>query len=728
MRGKNTQVSIIIVNYRVEKELIACICSIVNSKLRVSYEIIIVDNDGESGLKKIIRETFPKVKYIKSPGNIGYGAGNNLGARYAKGDFLFFLNPDTEIFKGTIDLLVNFLEKNINTAIVAPLFLDENNSPYPLQGSKRLTPLRGIFTLSFLYKLLPNNIIAREYLLSDWNKKDIKEVDVVPGTAFMIRKNIFAAVEGFDEKFFLYFEEFDICNRVKKLGYKVYILPDAKVKHLWEVSTKKAKFDIKKVFQKSRFYYFKKYYGLFPAFMVEVFTRLNKIHLLLGFILAFGAFLRLYRLQELMPFIGDQGWFYLSSRDMLLTGEVPLVGITSSHTWLHQGALWTYILGIVLWLFKFNPLSGAYLSIFIDLLAIFILYKATSEMFSKQFGVIASGLYATSPLIIFSSRFAYHTSPIPLFTILFIYFVYKWIKGRDIYFPLIIFIIFVLYNLELATFSIAIAFFGIIVYGFWKKKIWVKNIFQRKIILLSIVAFLVPMTPMLIYDFGHGFVQTVVFVGWIIYQIAMFLADIATLSFVNHGINLMIPFIYKNIQELIFLPDGKISLILFLSSLLYFLWELRNNAIGFIFLVISVGLMFNKTPSSAYVPIFFPFVIIIQSLLILRIINKSKLFYLGLFLFIVIIFFNAYSTINFFNQNFRNKVTFSDRVSAAKEIVSLSDARKYNLIGRGWLNDYKNYIMNYEYLTWWLGNAPSKNKKNVKIYITEKADRIIISR
>ena len=106
-------ISIIIVNYKVEKEIIESIDSIVESKPKVSYEIIVVDNDQNGKIEKNLKKSFfSDVKYIKSPSNIGYGGGNNLGAKFAKGDFLFFLNPDTIVEKGSIDTLCNFIKNN----------------------------------------------------------------------------------------------------------------------------------------------------------------------------------------------------------------------------------------------------------------------------------------------------------------------------------------------------------------------------------------------------------------------------------------------------------------------------------------------------------------------------------------------------------------------------------------------------------------------------------------
>jgi 4-amino-4-deoxy-L-arabinose transferase-like glycosyltransferase len=135
-----------------------------------------------------------------------------------------------------------------------------------------------------------------------------------------------------------------------------------------------------------------------------------------------------------MAFIGDQGWFYLSARDMLLTGQIPLVGIASGHVWLHQGPLWTYLLSIALSTSDFNPVSGAYLTALVDMTALLVLYKFSSDFFSKKIGFITALLYATSPLIVLNARFAYHTSPIPLFVILFLYSCVKWVKEAKLFY------------------------------------------------------------------------------------------------------------------------------------------------------------------------------------------------------------------------------------------------------------------------------------------------------
>ena len=128
-------VSLIIVNYNVKEELFGCIDSIVNSKPKVKYEIIVVDNSEKKNIQRELLKKFPFVKYVPNK-NRGFGEGNNTGANISKGDYLFFLNPDTEMIKGSIGDMVAFLEKDRKNAVVAPLLLDSVGRPYPLQGTK----------------------------------------------------------------------------------------------------------------------------------------------------------------------------------------------------------------------------------------------------------------------------------------------------------------------------------------------------------------------------------------------------------------------------------------------------------------------------------------------------------------------------------------------------------------------------------------------------------------
>ncbi len=564
---KKIIVSIIIVHYKASDILLSCLNSLYLIKNRTPYEVIVVDNDIENPIEDILHKKYPSVRYIKAPWNVGFGRGNNIGAKVAKGKYLFFLNSDTIINDSIVDNLCSFLDVHQNTAVVAPLLLDRNEKIFPLQGTMKLTPFVALFSLSIVNKIFPKNPVTKKYWLSKWDKSKDKEVDVVPGTAIMIRKNIFEKLNGFDEHIFLYFEEFDLCLRSKELGYSIFITPKSKLIHLWGESTKHRN-DLQKIFNHSRFYYFRKHFGIIQALIIEMFLRFDKNIMLLFIILLTATFLRFYDIQTLIPFISDQGWFYLSAKDMLQNGQIPLVGITASHVWLHQGAYWTYLLAICLFFFHFNPISGAYLTASIDVLTVYFVYLTGKMLFSKLVGFISACLYATSPLIIVYSRTAYHTSLIPFFTILFILAMTYWIRGNTRIIPFIISLLCILYNFEIATISLSFVFGAVLIYGFWQKRSWV-HIFTKRNIIFSIVAYFVTMFPMILYDTSHQFPQTIKILFWIPYKLlsSSGIYRIHAQSYVD-WIGLF-NFLSLENQRLIFMQNSLLAVMIFLCSFIF---------------------------------------------------------------------------------------------------------------------------------------------------------------
>ena len=249
-------VSIIIVFFSGKEKLLECLGSIKNHKSNYSLEVIVVNN-GVEKIESDIKHTIPNIHYIKSPKNGGYGYGNNLGAEKAKGKYLFILNPDTKLISHAIDILGVYLDKHPSTAIVSPILVDWKQFPYELQGTETLTPPRGAVAHSFLNKLFPNNFISRKFYLKN------------------ISRNVVHEVGRFDENIFMFYEEADLGKRVQNAGYTVAMHPKAHVIHFW---TNKEKGDAKMaaIAAKSRFYYFKKHYGLPSALFVEFFCRFSK--------------------------------------------------------------------------------------------------------------------------------------------------------------------------------------------------------------------------------------------------------------------------------------------------------------------------------------------------------------------------------------------------------------------------------------------------------------------
>jgi len=726
--------SIVYVYFNTPNELKNSIISLNRALDNIPSEVIVVDNGSYKNFQNDL-DKLSNVTVIKNNKNYGYGKGLNQGVMAANGKYLLLANPDIEFEPNSIKYLLNKIEKKSEIGVIGPQMIDKKGKILQSISGMPYLP-KALIIFSFIGKIWRHNPILKEYHNLNLDRNNEQYVDVIGGACMMMRKSLFNDIGGFDERFFMYFEEADFCLRIKKKGYRILYYPKAKVTHLVGRSSQDKEW-IERTFEQSRFKFFKKYHGLIPGILAELMLRFFKLNnILLLIIIILSAFLNFYKINELMIFIGDQGWFYLSARDMVLNGQIPLVGIPSSHPWLHQGPLWTYMLAGVFWLFGFNPLNGAYLTITLGIISIILIYIVGTKLFSKRVGLISAILYATSPLVIIHSRTPYHTSPIPLFTLLFIFSVYRWIKGNVIFFPLSIFFLAILYNLELATAILWFILFIVLAYGVWKKTEWVKKIFSIKNLIYLLLAFIIPMIPILIYDFRNDFPQTLKFVAWISYRILKFFGfpsihgEIESVNFDS-----MIAFSFQFYQNLIFAGNNVIALIILLLSFgmlifsTYNLLRKKEYNVGFIILILwilisLIGYFANKTSSEAYLPILFPALIYLVAFSFDKIMKKKIFFIPAVLLVVFLSFMNSYFVI--LSEYSAKGLNFSKRLSIAKEIVKRADGRDYNLVGVGGGSQFESFTMNYEYLTWWFGHSSSKSPQKLKFIIRENKNGVFL--
>ncbi len=218
---KKKKISIIIVSYNSKKKLEKCIESIYKRMGSLCiWEIIIVNNDKNENLFKM-KIDFSKVKIINHKKNIGFGAGINLGFKNTKGDFLFILNPDTEIISDNVKDVIREFESNNEIGAIGAGILNSSGEKQEWVAGKEIS----------IYDLLRNNLgISRSKKI--WNSFERIECDWVSGTALLVRKEIFEELKGFDEdNFFMYFEDMDLCRRIRALNKKVFLYPQFKVRH-----------------------------------------------------------------------------------------------------------------------------------------------------------------------------------------------------------------------------------------------------------------------------------------------------------------------------------------------------------------------------------------------------------------------------------------------------------------------------------------------------------------
>jgi len=254
------KLSIIIVNYQSEAYLPKCLAALFLFQPKIDTEVIIVNNDSRERLDRI-RAKFPSVIVADSPQNKGFGAACNLGAKNSHGDLLFFLNPDTEVLSD-LDPVVDKFNREAGIGALGPRLLGKEGKTQEWSTGAEIS----------LGDLIRNNL---GWLRSRkiWESPVARETFWISGAAIFIPRRIFMEVGGFDEKFFMYFEDNDLCRRIKRKGKKILYFPEVAIKHLGGGSFKDGK-NKKDYYYEAQNYYFQKHCGSFSVFWLKILRKI----------------------------------------------------------------------------------------------------------------------------------------------------------------------------------------------------------------------------------------------------------------------------------------------------------------------------------------------------------------------------------------------------------------------------------------------------------------------
>jgi GT2 family glycosyltransferase len=222
-------VSVIIVNYRSAAFTEACLGSIYHSSA-AGCEVIVVDNASYDGCGEMMRAQFPQATFLQSARNLGFAGANNLGASVARGDYLLYLNPDTEVAPEAIERLRDCLKSTPDAGLAGARLLNSD-------GSLQTTSVTAFPTIS-------NQVLGAEYLqrrfpaAKIWGMQALYSgrrtpsvVDAVSGACVMAKRTVMERVHGFTTDYFMYGEDLDLCLKVRQMGRKVYHVPEAVVVH-----------------------------------------------------------------------------------------------------------------------------------------------------------------------------------------------------------------------------------------------------------------------------------------------------------------------------------------------------------------------------------------------------------------------------------------------------------------------------------------------------------------
>lgn len=224
-------VSVIIVNYNTRELLCDCISSIYTYTKNISFEIIVVDNNSGDGSVNVIAHSYPQVQIIPLKENIGFGRANNIGVQRACGKYLFFLNSDTVLLNDALSICYDYMEKNPQVGICGGNLYTEDLSPNMSYSAFPSLLTEILLMIGIKYSCEIDNLFNMT-----GNNKAI--AGYVSGADMFVRRCLF---EGnvFDPDFFMYYEDVELSYRIKKRGYEIHSVPEAKIIHLQGMSTKR---------------------------------------------------------------------------------------------------------------------------------------------------------------------------------------------------------------------------------------------------------------------------------------------------------------------------------------------------------------------------------------------------------------------------------------------------------------------------------------------------------
>ena len=229
---KTNDVTIIIVSYNTRSLTLECLRSVESTTDLRRAAIVVVDNASSDGSADAIESEFgDRLRLIRSDENLGFARANNLAARHADSKYLLLLNPDTVVLPGAIETLLAFAHERPENRIYGGRTLFADRSLNPTSCWRRMT-VHGLTCQALgLSSAFRRSALFNPEAYAGWARDTIREVDIVTGCFMLITRALWDELDGFDESFFMYGEEADLCLRARRLGARPIITPEAEIVH-----------------------------------------------------------------------------------------------------------------------------------------------------------------------------------------------------------------------------------------------------------------------------------------------------------------------------------------------------------------------------------------------------------------------------------------------------------------------------------------------------------------
>lgn len=271
-KTNNIDISIVIVNYNVRDFLNNCLHSIYKSETKLNYEIIVVDNNSTDKSVAFLKDKFPQVKFIELKDNLGFSKANNIGFKEANGKYVLILNPDTIINPDTLQVMYNYMEEHPEVALSGCKVLNADGSFQYACRRGFPTPWASFTKLFGLQAIFPKSKLFAQYNQTFRPTDETYYIDALIGAFMFARLDVIKKINGFDEDFFMYGEDIDICYRIHEAGHKVAYVHSTSITHFKGESTRRSSINEIRHFYEAMEIYVKKHYAnsLFFLFLLRI--------------------------------------------------------------------------------------------------------------------------------------------------------------------------------------------------------------------------------------------------------------------------------------------------------------------------------------------------------------------------------------------------------------------------------------------------------------------------
>jgi N-acetylglucosaminyl-diphospho-decaprenol L-rhamnosyltransferase len=232
----SVDLAVVVVNTNAGQDLLRCIGSVYDAAGDISMEVVVSDNGSTDGSAEAVEQAHPEARIVRNGRNLGFPAAANRGMAATTSEFVLLINPDADVSAGTLEGFLKVARDHPRAGAIGALTRNVDGSIYP--SARRVpSPWLGV-AHTILAPMWPDNRWSRRYRMADWDRRTEREVDWVSGSSVLLRRATLDEVGLFDEAYFMYVEDMDLCTRMRAAGWEVWYSPQLEITHIGGTVTK----------------------------------------------------------------------------------------------------------------------------------------------------------------------------------------------------------------------------------------------------------------------------------------------------------------------------------------------------------------------------------------------------------------------------------------------------------------------------------------------------------